>query len=156
MKDALFRLLEALPRVIESASESHLGIVALVVVALTMLAYLFFSEDKPAVRISVFTALLVSGAMLSAVLLVAQGAGARSEASSLLGNGLPCKADSECLSRACYPGPGEAGAFFCEARASNCAFPGSSGYRYGNTVDFEGQRYICARPTVGRARWFRL
>ncbi|MDE2396418.1 MAG: hypothetical protein KGM91_13350 [Burkholderiales bacterium] len=51
------QLFESLPDIIEAAAQSQLGILALLVVALSILAYVFFAKAAVKVRIGVFVLL---------------------------------------------------------------------------------------------------
>jgi hypothetical protein len=65
MKDAL----DATPGIIASAAQSPLGILALTIIVLSVLAYLFFGGASERVRVGAFTLLLVGAAGLGYAIL---------------------------------------------------------------------------------------
>lgn len=52
-------LSENLPQIISAAAESHLGILALLSIALSVLAYFFFSSASEKVKVGIFTLLFL-------------------------------------------------------------------------------------------------
>jgi len=53
------KLIERLPEIITAAAQSHLGILALLSVALSVLAYFFFARASEKVRVSIFVLLFL-------------------------------------------------------------------------------------------------
>jgi len=70
-----------------------------------------------------------------------------------MGNGARCDSKADCLSNYCYPVPPDNSAKYCLAANMNCAFPDSYGYKYGQTVIWEGKKFECYRPPSGPAKW---
>jgi hypothetical protein len=77
MKDAL----DATPGIIASAAQSPLGILALTIIVLSVLAYLFFGRASERVRVAAFALLFVGAAGLGYAILRAQQPAATAEAS---------------------------------------------------------------------------
>ena len=71
-------------------------------------------------------------------------------------NGQKCESKKDCYSGYCYPGPDITKSNFCLAAQVNCAFPGADGYRYGDIVPIQGDKFQCYRPSSGLARWKKL
>ena len=68
-------------------------------------------------------------------------------------HGSECNQASDCVSNYCYPGP-QAGTKFCLRQDLNCAFPGSSGVRYGEVRVLGNKSYECHNPGGGQlANW---
>jgi hypothetical protein len=55
------QLFKSLPDIIKAAAQSQLGILALLVVALSILAYLFFAKSRLNVRVGIFVLLFAGG-----------------------------------------------------------------------------------------------
>ena len=53
------KLVERLPEIISAAAQSHLGILALLSVALSVLAYFFFAKASEKIRVGIFVLLFV-------------------------------------------------------------------------------------------------
>ena len=53
------KLVERLPEIIGAAAQSHLGILALLSVALSVLAYFFFAKASEKIRVAIFVMLFV-------------------------------------------------------------------------------------------------
>lgn len=66
-------------------------------------------------------------------------------------NGQLCRADGECTSGYCYPGPD--GENYCLAKERNCAVPESDGAMYGERIEYRGEAYECFAPPTGKAQW---
>jgi hypothetical protein len=85
------KLIERLPDIITAAAQSHLGILALLSVALSVLAYVFFAKASEKVRVGIFVLLFLGVAgfgvamfLASADAPVARRAALSSEAQALL------------------------------------------------------------------------
>ena len=58
------KLVERLPQIIEQSAKTPLGIVALAVITLAIIAFLFFRKSKLRVRVAMFLSILIGSALL--------------------------------------------------------------------------------------------
>jgi hypothetical protein len=76
------QLFKSLPDIIKAAAQSQLGILALLVVALSILAYAFFAKAPQKIRVGIFT-LLFAGVVAVGVAMFRSSGGGMSPAASV-------------------------------------------------------------------------
>lgn len=145
-------LWDNLAGIMNAAKDNQLGLMALAVLVISIVAVLLFRRSPIWARL--VAVLLVFMACSVPAIIVFEKLGGVAPGQ----NGSVCRDSTDCASSYCYPGPhpkpGGSGLKFCVAAELHCALPGLDGAQYGNVVVKDSTRLTCKDPGNNRAAQF--
>ncbi len=145
-------LLDSLAGIMNAAKDNDLGLIALAVLVVAVVAVLLLKNAPLWARVLSVLLVFVASAVPAVVVFDKLGGVAPNR------NGSACENNTDCDSGQCYPGPHPepdgSGLKFCLAADLNCALPGLDGAKYGTMIFKDATELTCSNPGNGRSAQF--